>query len=298
MINILYYWYWLFRTWNVRRKFPSYKILSIEETIDIVTKEKKSISRLGDADFLLLIEERDVSYQKLSPLIAQKLNEVLQCRDSRFLICIPDTLVSQKGSIQWSKVHWKSFIYKYGSRLKNHLDVKYLYGNSNLSRIYIEKQDVKRAVALFDKVKSIWNEKHVIIVEGEYTRFGVGNDLLSNALSVKRIIGPKKNAFESFDKIKNSLLQFPKEEVLFLFSLGPTATILCHELALEGYWAVDIGNLDLEYMWMKAGAKQKISIKGRFSVETSNSDNNLVLDEEDGKVYRESIILDLSNEIK
>lgn len=31
--------------------------MSIEETIDIIVTHQKSISRLGDADFLLLLEE-------------------------------------------------------------------------------------------------------------------------------------------------------------------------------------------------------------------------------------------------
>lgn len=294
IVRDLYYYYWLLRTWNVRRRFPKYSIMSLEETIKVIVDERKSISRLGDADFLLLIEERDVSYQRLSKEIALRLKSVLNSRDPRFLACLPDTLIDQRGCKRWTKIHWKRFVYNYGARLSLCLDQKYSYGNSNMTRLYMNYQNKDNSPVLFQKIKTIWNNKHVVIVEGKFTRFGIANDLLDNALSVKRIIGPHMNAFESIDTIKNALLKFPKEDVLFLFSLGPTATILCYELAMEGYWAVDIGNLDLEYMWMKAGAREKISIKGRFSVETSNSVMNLELDPDDAKVYNDSIVLDLS----
>ena len=41
----------------------------------------------------------------------------------------------------------------------------------------------------------MWNNIDVLIVEGEHTRFGVGNDLLAIAKGVERIICPDKNAF-------------------------------------------------------------------------------------------------------
>lgn len=294
LVREFYYYYWLLRTWNVRRKFPKYQIMTLEQTLAAIVKERKSVSRLGDADFLLLIEERDVSYQRLSNEIAQRLQAVLDCRDPRFLACLPDTLVDQSECRRSTEVHWKSFVYKYGQRLERCFDTNYTYGNSNMTRIYMNFHDKTKSPELFQQIKTIWNQKHVVIVEGKFTRFGIANDLLDNALSVKRIIGPHMNAFESIDTIKNALLNFSKDEVLFLFSLGPTATILCHELAIEGYWAVDIGNLDLEYMWMKANATEKVSIKGRFSVETSTSVMDLTLDPVDAKVYQESIVLDLS----
>lgn len=290
IIKSLYYYYWIIRTWHLRKDFPKYKIKSIEDTIDEVVKQKKSISRLGDADFLLLIEERDVSYQILTPEIAQKLKEVLACRDTRLLICLPDTIISQKKCKRFSKVHWKKFVNNHGKKLQNFFDLNYFYGNSNMTRVYIEYEDKTNSPVIFDKLKTIWENKEVIIIEGEFTRLGVGNDLLDNAKSVKRIIAPHKNAFQRYHKIKELLLTFPKENTLFLFSLGPTATILCHELSQLDYWAVDIGNIDLEYMWMKMGATKKVSVPGRYSVETEAQKQILDLEKNDAKLYNQSII--------
>ena len=290
IIQSLYYYYWLIRTWHLRKDFPKYKIMSIEETIDQIVTHQKSISRLGDADFLLLLEERDVSYQILTPEIAQKLKEVLACRDSRFLIGLPDTINTQKKLSRGSKVHWKMFINNHGKRLKGFFDQNYHYGNSNMTRVYIDYADKTKSVKIFEKLKTIWQSKEVVIIEGEFTRLGVGNDLLDNAKSIKRIIAPHKNAFKKYTELKEYLLRFPKENTLFLFSLGPTATILCHELSQQDYWAVDIGNIDLEYMWMKMGATEKISVPGRYSVETEAQKQTLELSNEDQENYLNSII--------
>lgn len=290
IIQTLYYYYWLLRTWHLRKNFPKYKIMSIEDTIDQVVKHKKSISRLGDADFLLLLEERDVSYQKLTPEIAQKLKEVLACRDSRFLICLPDSINNQKKLNRISKVHWKMFVNNYGKKLKKFFDQKYNYGNSNMTRVYIDYKNKKKTAQIFTQLKTIWQNQNVIIVEGEFTRLGVGNDLLDNAKSVQRIIAPHKNAFQKYNELKKILFSYPKENTLFLFSLGPTATILCHELSQQDYRAVDIGNIDLEYMWMKMGATEKISVPGRYSVETEAQKQSVELDDKDKINYLESII--------
>lgn len=279
----------------MRWKFPQYHIMTIEETIDDIIQNKKSISRLGDADFLLLVSARDVSYQKLTPEISSKLKEVLDCRDARFLIALPDTINDTSGLKRSSKVHWKMFINTHGKKLSKYFDKRYLYGNSNMTRFYLSATDKIDASKLFEKVKRIWEQKDIVIIEGEYSRLGVGNDLLNNAKSIRRILAPHKNAFEVYNELKQELLKFPKETLL-IFSLGPTASILCCELTLEGYWAIDIGNIDIEYMWMKMGAFTKLHVEGRFSVETGNVlTEDLKLDPIVYSDYFKSIILEIKN---
>lgn len=282
--------YWIIRTWPMRWHFPKYKIASIEETIDDIIQNKKSISRLGDADFLLLTGARDVSYQELSPEISGKLKEVVDTRDERIIIGLPNTINSTKGCNRNARIHWKLFINTHGKELSKYLDPAYRYGNSNITRFYIDGKNKKKASRLFDKFKTIWEGKHIVIIEGEYSRLGVGNDLLENTQSIKRILAPHKNAFRIYERLKKTLLEFPKD-TLFIFALGPTATILCCELALEGYWAIDVGNIDIEYMWMQMGATEKVPVHGRFSVETGNKwSEDLVLDPVIYRDYFDSII--------
>lgn len=106
--------------------------------------------------------------------------------------------------------------------------------------------------------------RNIIIVEGVYSRLGVDNDLFDNALSIRRIICPAKNAYESYFKIFNSIINNHKENDLILLSLGPTATILAYEIGNIGIQCIDIGHVDIEYEWFLKKAKIKVPVQGKF----------------------------------
>ena len=116
----------------------------------------------------------------------------------------------------------------------------------------------------FDNLKKIWNNRDVIIVEGEYTRLGIGNDLFDNCKSIKRIICPPENAYYKYEDIAESIRRNANKKSLILMSLGPTATILSYNMSKEGYQCIDTGHIDIEYMWFKNGATKKENIVGKY----------------------------------
>jgi hypothetical protein len=46
-----------------------------------------------------------------------------------------------------------------------------------------------------------------------------------------------------------------------------TATVLARDLAHNGYQAIDLGHIDIEYEWMLRNATTKIAIPGKFTNE-------------------------------
>lgn len=46
-----------------------------------------------------------------------------------------------------------------------------------------------------------------------------------------------------------------------------TATVLAYDLAKEGYQAIDIGHIDIEYEWYKRASLKKIAIPGKYTNE-------------------------------
>ncbi len=44
---------------------------------------------------------------------------------------------------------------------------------------------------------------------------------------------------------------------MILLALGPTATVLTHDLSLERFLALDIGHLYVEYIWILNKVKSK-----------------------------------------
>lgn len=266
--------------------------MTIEETIDDIKNNKKSITRFGDGEFLLLLKQRDLGFQKLDLQLSDKLSEVLGNSNPKLLIAVPGSIATTKNHKRFAKVHWLSFINTHGQRLSKFLNVDCHYGNANMTRLYAGLKDQSQSKKLFDRVRSIWENQEILIVEGNLSRLGVGNDLFDNAKSLKRILCPGKNTFDKYELIKNTAQRYGKDK-LILCALGPTATVLCSELSNLGYWAIDIGHIDVEYMWMLMNAKERTSIKGRYVHESHNSEG-YELDPELVLPYQESILFDLS----
>ena len=75
-------------------------------------------------------------------------------------------------------------------------------------------------------------------------------------------------------------------------ALGPTATILAYDLAKDNYWTIDIGHIDIEYIWFLKKATEKIAIEGRH-VNEAEKQESFDIPEEFARSYQESIILEI-----
>lgn len=133
----------------------------------------------------------------------------------------------------------------------------------------------------------------MLIVEGEKSKLGVGNDLFDNSKSICRILCPQKNSYSVYHKIYDEVLKANKEKnKLVLLALGPTATVLAYDLCLVGIQAIDIGHIDIEYEWYRRKAMKKIKIPGKYTNEALNG--NIVEDVFD-ESYINQIICSIGN---
>lgn len=291
--SYFYYYQWLFKTRKLRKNFPVFNILSFEKTIEKIIKEKKSISRYGDGEFRLFFPEYSLEFQNNNPEISKRLKEVVSSNLSNHLVCLPEPFYSSKKFDIQTKYWWKKFVNIYGERILPYLDKEKIYGNQFITRFYIgyhnkSEKNISKTVCL---LKKIWNGQEMLIVEGRYSRLGIGNNLFDNAKSINRIICPDKNAFQCYSKILNEVDKYGKNK-LILISLGPTATILAYDLAKLNYWALDVGHIDIEYMWFLKKATEKIAIEGRH-VNEAESQKSFDIPEEFAQSYQESIILEI-----
>ena len=68
-----------------------------------------------------------------------------------------------------------------------------------------------------NKLKKIWEQRDVVIIEGEKTRLGVGNELFDNIIkSIQRILCPSVNAFFIYNKILKESLKIDKNFLILL----------------------------------------------------------------------------------
>ena len=127
----------------------------------------------------------------------------------------------------------------------------------------METQSAENFEMCFSMLSEEWKDKDVVMIEGEKSRIGVGNDFFGKAKSVRRILCPAKNAYSKIDEIESAALGFPKE-CLILIALGPAATVLAYRLYKKGFRALDIGHMDIEYEWYKIRAKNKVPVKNKY----------------------------------
>ncbi len=250
----------------VTKIFPLPKVLSIEQTLDKIIAEKCSISRFGDGEFLYIIDKLSLPFQKYEPLLAQKMKEILISDDSTILVGLPIGYHSLKNLKHASQITWRSQISWIYPRLKKYLQPGKVYYNASMTRVYSGYVDKSDSRIYFEKLMKIWEDREVLLIEGEKSRLGTGNDLFKQVRSLNRIIGPMHHAFSQYDALYNEALKHDKSK-LILIALGPTATALSYDLAKAGYQALDIGNVDIEFEWYLRGATSKVIIPGKYTSE-------------------------------
>ncbi len=239
------------RKWNI-------EVTGIEETIEELIRTEKSLVRLGDGE-ITMIRGRDLSFQKVNPEIIEGLKRILGYEHEDLMTAIPEIFGDLRIYRKESRDFWKEHLLFSRKVYQTYCNTHKIYANAYISRFYYPMADKSQCGKWIEKIRKIWKDKDIVIVEGDKTHNGVGNDLLDTVRSIERVIGPSEKAHEKVDEILECCKEYPKDR-LFLISLGIAAKFLTEKLFLEGYRVLDIGNLDMEYEWYLHQAKDKEKI--------------------------------------
>ena len=238
------------------------RVISSIETIEYVKRNKCNIGRFGDGE-LELINKHSINFQNYSKKLEEKLRSIDNTEN--FLCCIPSIF-----DASFNKILLTTDEYRYWKRYKLKSEYKWrkmfggkLCGDAFLTRFYLRYKDKSRVGLYVKKLKELWQDKNILIVEGKTSQIGVGNDILNNSKSIRRIICPNINAFDFYDEILNAVKKHYKKDDLVLIALGPTATVLAYDLSKENIWALDMGHFDIEYEWYLAKTDKKIPVKNK-----------------------------------
>ena len=245
---------------NLKLCYP--RVATRDESLKELLSSNKSLCRFGDGEFSLLFNS-SISFQKADPHLTKRLKAVLTVDDPDIMIAIPDLFGDLSHLTSPSRLYWRAYLGKNRSKIYDALDFAIQYYSSNITRPYMDYEDKTDVRNYFENFKSIWKNKNILIIEGSKTKFGLGNDLLEGSLSVKRIAAPPTDAWKKYPHILKKSVEFAYDSIV-LAALGPTATILCHDLTKMGIRAIDIGHLDIEYEWFLKSAKVKTAITGKY----------------------------------
>lgn len=238
-------------------------VRSIDETLEKL-KEGYSMSRYGDGELNMILNRNFSTFQISDETLIMRLRQILKSNLPRHMVCIPDIygdfFNKNEEHKNWFRRHLAD-----GGREHDYsiFDMDKEYYNAFITRPYkdyINKYGVRER---FLSLRSVWNNKDITIIEGEKTRFGVGNDLIDNAKSCERILGPAVNSFDKYNELLEQAKKIDKNRII-LIALGHTATVMAYDLVTEGFQALDIGHLDIEYEWFLRKTDKKIPIEGKY----------------------------------
>lgn len=259
------------------------KVLDNKDSVDLIKKYKKSVVRFGDGEFDL-IRGKSIPYQKYNSKLAKDLWKIiLQGSNEKLLVCLPDVFISlNRYTRTCQNFYYENFFYQNRKLLKRIQIKKHSYGSTFISRPYIDKRDKRGSREYFQRLKLLWENKDILIVEGKYTRSGEGNDLFNKARSINRIIAPANNAYSKLNEIEEAIRKYSNGKLVLLM-LGPTAKIIVKDLYKDNNidQLIDLGHIDSEYEWYKMGVTQKVKIPHKHTAEFNYDDNqvNLITDD-------------------
>ncbi len=266
-----------FQCWLSRATKARLHIYNSRESVKYIIDNRCSVARFGDGELQMIThylqggnkENFGVdTFQDYVPELGKRLFEVLQCKHPNLLCCLPYQLKKSTISDLFNEVFWdrewlsrKDFLERYA------LDRP--FGDTNFTRFYMGRLDIQDYPEYINALRSIWDGRDVLIVEGELSRIGVGNDLFDGCHSIHRILCPKTNAFNRYDEILEKTIEMANPETLIILALGHTATVLAYDLSLSNYQALDLGHIDVEYEWYRMKAKKKVPVPGKYVNEVS-----------------------------
>lgn len=269
---------------------PVPHVKTASELAEVLIKENASLCRFGDGELEIMCGRERLWYQHADKELALRLKEVFQSQDKSIIVAIADDF----GNLDCFTEEAADAIRKYMQKdirddLMRFIDMNRTYYDAYISRPYILYKDKEGAKQKFDLLKKLWDGRRTLIVEGNSSRMGVGNDLFSNVKSLKRILCPSTESFAKYGEILEAI----KEQViktgadLVLLSLGPTATVLAYDLAKSGIVALDIGQVDNEYEWYLRKTDKRMRIPGKM---TAEYDWVAEIEDEQDELYTSQIV--------
>lgn len=282
---------------STEKILQGFQIASSMDTVKKIANEGYSIARFGDGE-LGYINKIGLYFQDYNEKIALRLLEVLNSNEEKLLIGVPLALNSEfcQNYIGYAKDYWTVWTRKNKFKILKLLKKNKKYGSAQISRFYLDYKDKSHVAEYVEVLKKIWNDKELVIIEGEKSRLGVGNDLFDGAKKIERILCPAENAFDKYNEILEEVKKNSKEKLIIL-ALGPTATILSYDLHKLGYQTVDIGHVDIEYEWFLRKATTKVKIEGKYMGESGvmnqkedSKENRLNVENVNDEKYNSQII--------
>lgn len=248
-----------------------YIINKSEDLLQELIVNHKSLSRFGDGEFEMMRMRNRPWFQRVDEKLSKMLKKIIDEDMPNLCVAIPDNFGSLDHYTEEAADGIRTYMTQNNTRehILKLIPNNRIYYNAYVTRPYIIYRNKRLAGHIFSLWKELFKGRNLLVVEGEFSRIGVGNDLFKNVSTIRRILCPSCDAYRNYDVILETVLAHVQLNDLILISLGPTATVLAYDLASMGYQAIDIGQIDNEYEWYRRGVEERVAIPGKMVAELS-----------------------------
>ena len=220
-INVLYYFFVSFGGSKAR-------ILTSEETVDMIVKSGKSLIRFGDGEFGIF-NGRSISYQDCSQKLIDEFKNIKkdyeEQKDCNYIVAVPKRFFEVTGfKLLWKRKYIASWSQARADFLK-YFNQSIVYGDA----------------FLFKKTNNNIIFIHNNSIYADYFK----NKYKKNVYFIKC---PNRNAYEVIediiDQIKNAIDNngFDKSNLGIVISCGPAGKVLVRHFSNMGFLCVDTGH--------------------------------------------------------
>lgn len=224
------------------KKIP--KILTAEESLDLLLEKPRSLARLGDNE-LLVINKEDATFQKYDPKLREYLIEILKNENDDIYCSIPYIYYHPYNMVDTVNKFQSDFGQKLNTIISQHCSYTNTYLDTSMSQAYQIYKDCDFD-KFFNKTKQLFANKKISLVIGEgiYQKFEYS--IFDQCIDFEIIEAPKFDAFSKLDYLMDEIGKREKDRIICVI-LGPAAKALTIEMTKCGYMVWDIGHLAKDY---------------------------------------------------
>ena len=142
-------------------------VKDVDQTLDYILAHHSSVACFGDGE-IDLIAGRDIPYQAYDPALAEHLKRVLYTPSRpELVVCMSDVFERLERYTPAAQAFWAQ------NRQANAAIYQLMganvdwYGSTFISRPYMDWQDKRLAQGYFAKLRQLWADRDVLIVEGQ-----------------------------------------------------------------------------------------------------------------------------------
>lgn len=219
-------------------------ILTTEETLALLEREKISFLRYGDGE-IAIMQGHSIPFQEYDEKLAKRLKKLLKTNVEGLKVGIPYYYTHPLKNLNDFTAGFAKSLSAQRKFLCKNCDPEMTYVDTCITQVYqtYEKYDFKN---YYKRMQGLLKGKDITIICGEGVLDRLEHKAFDVCRSVEFITAASMNAYADYDNLLKEALKTSKKRLVCIV-LGPTAKVLAYDLHKKGYQAWDMGHYFKDY---------------------------------------------------